>query len=238
MLSYKSKLQNLLSLVIFGLEKLCFSKKNIRFSWPEDLSFNRKDPRVKKCWDLLRKSSTSSPRMTKGGEFFNLLHRLFFLICYCGRPSRLGKTFSIAWLAGMTLEGALSSPALAEIRIESPWVRASTGPNAALFMTLVNTGETPEKLTSAHIDACAHTELHTHVEENGIFRMREVDFIDIPAGGSTDLKPGGHHVMLMKIHAPLQEGDEIPVTLSFEKSDAVTLIAPVKGMGGGCCHKR
>ncbi|MBI2706979.1 MAG: copper chaperone PCu(A)C [Proteobacteria bacterium] len=153
--------------------------------------------------------------------------KMFFLIC-CWAPA----------YTGITLGSILSSPALADIHIENPWVRASTGPNAALFMTLVNTGETPEKLIDAQIDACAHTELHTHVEENGVFRMREVAFIEIPTRGSTNLKPGEHHVMLMKIHSPLQEGDEVPVTLSFEKNDAVTFIAPVKGMGGGCCHKK
>ncbi len=141
-------------------------------------------------------------------------------------------------IAGIGLGAIFPSPALADIRIENPWVRASTGPNAALFMTLVNTGETPEKLISAQIEACAHTELHTHVEENGVFRMREVEFIEIPAGGSTDLKPGGHHVMLMKIHAPLQEGGEVPVALSFEKQKGVSITAPVKAMAGECCHKR
>ena len=137
----------------------------------------------------------------------------------------------------MGLWAILPSPVLAAIRIENPWIRASTGPNAALFMTLVNTGETPEKLIGAQIDACAYAELHTHVEESGVFRMREVEFIDIPASEQKDLKPGGHHVMLMKIHAPLQEGDAVPVTLSFDKQRGVSFTAPVKAMAGGCCHK-
>jgi copper(I)-binding protein len=141
-------------------------------------------------------------------------------------------------IAGMGLGDILPSPVLADIRIENPWIRASTGPNAALFMTLVNTGETPEKLIGAQIEACAHVELHTHVEENGIFRMREVEFIEIPVGGSANLKPGGHHVMLMKIHDPLQEGDEVPVTLSFEKQKGISFTAPVKAMAGECCHRR
>jgi periplasmic copper chaperone A len=141
-------------------------------------------------------------------------------------------------IAGMGLGAILPSPVLADIHIENPWIRASTGPNAALFMTLVNTEEkTPEKLISAQIEACAHAELHTHVEEKGVFRMREVEFIEIPAGGSTDLKPGGHHVMLMKIHSPLQEGDEVRVTLSFGKQKGISFTAPVKRVAGECCHK-
>lgn len=150
--------------------------------------------------------------------------------------SRLSAVFGVAWITGMTFGATLPSPALADIRIENPWARASTGPNAALFMTIANTGEAPEKLIGAQIEGCDHAELHTHVEENGVFRMREVEFIEIPASGQQDLKPGGHHVMLMKIHAPLREDDEIPVTLSFEKIGKVAFVAPVKGMAGGCCH--
>lgn len=132
---------------------------------------------------------------------------------------------------------AFLSPTLADIRIENPWVRASTGPNAALFMTLVNTGESPEKLVGAQIDICEHAELHTHIEENGIFRMREVDFIEIPAESSIALKPGGYHVMLMKINAPLRKGDEISITLLLDNKKEITFAAPIKDAEGGCCHK-
>jgi len=163
------------------------------------------------------------------------MHRKKYFSC-CTLFSSLCSGLLI--IAGMGLGDILSSPVLADIRIENPWIRASTGPNAALFMTLVNTGETPEKLIGAQTDVCAHAELHTHVEESGVFRMREIEFIEIPAERSADLKPGGHHVMLMKIHAPLQEGDEVPVTLSFEKQKGISFTAPVKAMAGGCCHRR
>jgi len=151
---------------------------------------------------------------------------------------------------GMTIKGpqnalltlfiiirVISSPLFADINIENPWIRASSGPNAALFMTLVNTSDKSEKLKGAQIDVCAHTELHTHVEEKGVFRMREVETIEIPASGQTELKPGGHHVMLMKIHRPLKEGDEIPVTLSFDGGASICCVASVKGLSEGCCHK-
>lgn len=130
------------------------------------------------------------------------------------------------------------SPTLANIRIENPWIRVSAGPNAALFMTIVNTTNTPEKLIDAQIDACEHAELHTHREENGIFRMREVEVIDIPAASYRELKPGGYHVMLMKIHTPLHEGERVPIALSFEREGTVTFTAPVKGLKEkSCCPK-
>ncbi len=146
--------------------------------------------------------------------------------------------FSLSfWIIALMGGGLLSFPAHAGVRIENPWIRASTGPNAALFMTLVNTSDIPEKLVGAQIDACASAELHTHVEDNGVFRMRAVEFIDIPAKGTQALAPGGYHVMLMKIHGPLQEGADVPVTLSFEQGDDVTFTAPVKQGEGKCCHQ-
>jgi copper(I)-binding protein len=133
----------------------------------------------------------------------------------------------------------LTFPAFADILIENPWIRASTGPNAALFMKLINTSSKPEKLINAQIEKCSYTELHTHLENEGIFRMVEVDSIDIPGSGENELKPGGQHVMLMKIHAPLQEGDHVPVILSFQDGPPLQLIAHVKTSAThkcGCGH--
>jgi hypothetical protein len=60
--------------------------------------------------------------------------------------------------------------------------------------------------------------LHTHINTDGVARMRPVEAVPVPAGGMTLLKPGGHHVMLRGLGSPLKEGDSFPLTLVFEKA--------------------
>jgi copper(I)-binding protein len=126
----------------------------------------------------------------------------------------------------------LNTAVSAEIKIVDPWVRASTGPNAALFMKIVNTDPQPAKLIKGEISGCAHTELHTHVHEEGQMKMQQVDFIEVPSNGHAMLKPGEDHVMLMKLHQPLRTGDNVNVTLFFENEEPMKHIVPVKATAG------
>jgi copper(I)-binding protein len=64
-------------------------------------------------------------------------------------------------------------------------------------------------------------ELHVHVHEGGVMKMREVPGYDVPAQGSFELKPGGAHLMFMSIRQPFKEGEKVPVTLKFEKAGEV-----------------
>ena len=128
-----------------------------------------------------------------------------------------------------------SGPLSADVTVKNAWIRPSTGPNAALFITLVNTSPSLEKLTAARLEGCHHAELHAHEETNGISRMIQVQAIEIPPLGEKELKPGGHHIMLMKLHTPLQEGDSVPVLLTFETGKTVELMAPVKMEPSNCC---
>jgi copper(I)-binding protein len=126
----------------------------------------------------------------------------------------------------------LNSAVSAEIKIVDPWVRASTGPNAALFMKIVNTADQPAKLIKGEISGCAHCELHTHMHEDGQMQMKEIDSIVVPGKGEAVLEPGENHVMLMKLHQPLQEGDNVNVTLFFENEEPMDHIVPVKAIAG------
>ena len=74
-------------------------------------------------------------------------------------------------------------------------------------------------------------ELHNHIMENGIARMRRVDAIDVPAGNSVTLKPGGYHLMLTDLKAPLKEGDLVKLTLVFEKAGEIEVEATVGPLG-------
>lgn len=141
-------------------------------------------------------------------------------------------------LSALAVLAALSLPAHAEpvkagaMEIESAFARASpkVARAGAGFMTLRNTGTEADRLIAASSEVSAVTELHTHINDNGVMRMRQVEAIDIPAGGTVELKPGGLHVMFMNLHGPLMEGTEFPVILRFERAGEVTVTIPVKGV--------
>lgn len=123
----------------------------------------------------------------------------------------------------------------AAIRLEKPWVRASSGPNAALFVTLVNISPTRDALIGAEIEGCERTELHDHIETNGVFRMVEVPEIGIPGKGQMELKPGAHHVMLRGIQAPLHKGDTMFVRFVFKSHPPLSVRVPIKVEGTTKC---
>lgn len=120
------------------------------------------------------------------------------------------------------------------IVVSGAWARA-TAPQAVsggVFLTIRNTGATDDRLVTAASPAAARAELHTHVMDNGIMRMRPVEGgIPVPAGQTVELKPGGLHVMLIGLTGPLVEGARVPLTLGFEQAGAVPVEAEVLAAG-------
>jgi hypothetical protein len=114
-------------------------------------------------------------------------------------------------------------PAMAQVKIENAWTRA-TAPGAKIaagYMTIRNASKSADRLVGVSSPAAQKVEPHVTVKDGDIYRMREVKGYDIPAGGSFELKPGGAHLMLMNIKAPLKEGDKVPLTLRFEHAGEV-----------------
>ena len=68
--------------------------------------------------------------------------------------------------------------------------------------------------------------------DKDIMKMREVKSLIVPAGGALELKPGGYHMMLINLKAPLKQGDKVPVTLKFEKAGEVKVELAVESLGG------
>ncbi len=136
----------------------------------------------------------------------------------------------LAFASGASYAGDAT---LGDLRIEGAWARASAGParNGAAYLTVVNAGGQPDQLVAAASEASAKAELHTHEHENGVMRMRQVPAIDIPAGQSVSLQPGGAHVMLFELGQPLTQGTSFPVTLTFAKAGSVTVMVDVKPAG-------
>jgi copper(I)-binding protein len=122
---------------------------------------------------------------------------------------------------------------LAQVSIEKPWARA-TAPSAKVaggYMVIRNAGAAGDRLVSASSPAAAKVELHVHLNENGVMKMREVPGYDVPAKGAFELKPGGAHLMFMDIRRPFKEGEKLPVKLKFEKAGEVIAEFQVGGMG-------
>jgi periplasmic copper chaperone A len=122
-----------------------------------------------------------------------------------------------------TLLAVLASAALAQVEIEKPWARA-TAPGAKVaagYMILHNRAAAPDRLVGAASPAAERVELHVHIRDGDIMRMREVKAYDIPAKGRFELKPGGPHLMFIDIRQPFKEDQKIPVTLKFEQAGEV-----------------
>ncbi len=102
------------------------------------------------------------------------------------------------------------------------------GQNSAAYMTLVNSGDTADRVLSATTDVAQVVELHTVEMEDNVMKMRPVEQIDIPANGQVELRPGGLHVMLIDLKQSLKEGDLVNLTLILEKAGAIEVQAPVR----------
>ena len=124
-----------------------------------------------------------------------------------------------------------------DIKIEGAWARPSPKMAAAgaAYMTIRNTGGEADRLISGQTPAANVIELHeTLIDENGVMKMRPKEGgIEAPAGGSAELHPGGMHIMLINLKKPLETGDVIPLTLTFEKSGEMTIDVPVAEQAPG-----
>ncbi|WP_404382837.1 copper chaperone PCu(A)C [Caenispirillum salinarum] len=119
------------------------------------------------------------------------------------------------------------------VEIHQPWARASAGMarNGGAFLMLKNTGAEDRAVVAAASDVAKTVELHTHIKEGDVMKMREVEKIAVPANGTTLLQPGSYHVMLMGLHAPLEEGQVFDITLTLDNGETATVATHVKGVG-------
>jgi len=117
------------------------------------------------------------------------------------------------------------------VKIEDPWARA-TPPGAkigAAYMKIIGTAA--DRLVGASSPAAAKVELHVTEKQGDVMRMRQVKAYDIPAMGGFELAPGGAHLMLVDLKAPLKEGAKVPLTLRFEKAGEVKVELQVRALG-------
>ena len=145
-----------------------------------------------------------------------------------------------------------SAPSGEELGVTGQWARTSPmdATNGAAYFTVVSSGD--DRLTGVKVDpsVAGMAQIHetvmvtddtmamgsdttmamgsdTTMAMGGEMEMREVDGIDIVGGEPLVLEPGGYHVMLMELAAPLEVGTSIAITLTFEKAGDLTIDVPV-----------
>ena len=130
----------------------------------------------------------------------------------------------------LVLATLAAGPALAGSQIEviHPWARP-TIPNrpGAVYLGIHNTGDTADRLVGARAARAEAAELHKSEEKDGAMTMSPVEAIEIPAGGMAQLGPGGFHLMLFGLEAPLKPGETLDLTLVFQQAGEVSVGVPV-----------
>jgi periplasmic copper chaperone A len=138
--------------------------------------------------------------------------------------------------AGLPVAGDSAVAGLAAI---DPWVRVAIMPdsdggpdsppvNSAAYLVLHNASDEDDALVAVESTLADTVELHTVSMVGGIMRMRAVEDLAVPAGGEAVLAPGGFHIMLIGLHAPLVEGDTAELTLRFRSGRTLSVTAPIR----------
>jgi copper(I)-binding protein len=119
------------------------------------------------------------------------------------------------------------------ITVVAPWARATPGGAkvGGAYLELKAAAGAGDRLVSASSTAAGTVEIHEHVNEGGVMKMRRIDGLAVPAGTSVMLKPGGYHLMLMDLKQPLKQGGKLQLTLTFEKAGALSVEGPVAPLG-------
>ena len=134
------------------------------------------------------------------------------------------------------------SPAMAHevtskgVTVAHPWARATPGGATvgAAFMEIKTAAGVTDKLISAASPVAGRVEIHTHLMDGNVMKMRRVEALELKTGGSRILKPMGDHVMFFDLKQPLKEGDTVKIQLTFEKAGVIEVegnIEPAGAMG-------
>ena len=146
--------------------------------------------------------------------------------------------------SGITVKDAWARPTAAQMQatpteamgINSTMTSTSsmnamdTGPVSAVYLTISNSSNKSDKLIKVSATIADVAEVHeTKQMDNGMTGMQPVQGgLEIPANGTVALKPGGYHIMLMKLHQDLVAGQTFSMTLNFQSGQQMTLNVPVK----------
>ncbi len=141
-------------------------------------------------------------------------------------------------LLGLVAAACASADGAPELVVAGAWARETAGnpgENGAVYLTVVNEQREPDRLVGASVEAgvarMAH--LHATVQQGELLRMAAVPAWDVEAeGGTLTLAPGGNHVMLLELAAPLRAGDRFALALLFEHAGEREVTVVVRSAAG------
>jgi len=111
-------------------------------------------------------------------------------------------------------------PAYAQsVIVKEAWIRGTVRGQSATGAFMELTGKSAVRLVSAESPAAKTVEVHSMRMEEGVMKMSPVKGVDVPAGKTVKLAPGGYHVMMMGLEKPLSAGERVPLKLMFELAD-------------------
>jgi periplasmic copper chaperone A len=136
-------------------------------------------------------------------------------------------------------QGMAQTAEIGALKITGAWAKAMLPgqPVGGGYLTVENAGAEADTLVSVTSDASPDVEVHEMKMEGDVMKMRQLtDGLEIPAGGTVELKPGGFHLMFMSVPEPFKEGGMVNVKLKFEKAGEVEVTLPVEAAGPGQMH--
>jgi copper(I)-binding protein len=151
--------------------------------------------------------------------------------------ARLRRSLPFIRVAASIFALTLAAGAAAEVRVDEPWSRATVAGQQAsgAFMTLTSSSDA--RLVAVESPAAGLAEIHEMAMENNVMRMRAIDSLALPAGKPVELRPGGHHLMLLDLKKPLEAGRSVPLTLTVENAqgqrERIDVQAQIRPLGGG-----
>lgn len=136
------------------------------------------------------------------------------------------------WIVG-SIGLVLAASAGAQVTVDEPWVRATAPgqPVAGAYLKIKSVQAAA--IVAVRTPVAARAEVHEMKMDGGVMKMRPVARLQLPAGKTVELRPGGYHVMLVKVAKPLQPGDTVPITLVIDGpggKQEVEVKAEVRGM--------
>ena len=143
----------------------------------------------------------------------------------------------LSTLAALTSATAQAQAADPAITIKDAWVRTTVPGQMATGAFMKITAKEGTRLVGASTPVAGVAEVHEMKMDGDVMKMRAVPVLELPAGKTVELKPGGYHVMLMDLKAALPKDSTVPLTLLFKDAKGVEgkleLKLPVAAMGPG-----
>ena len=157
------------------------------------------------------------------------------------RPvNTLAVSLMLASSALMTLPVSAHDYTQGEVSVAHPWSRPTPPgtPMGVGYMAISNGCHSEITLVAAETPRAESVSIHESITNDGVMSMRPLDNgLTIPAGETVELKPHGYHLMLEKLSSPLQEGERIPLTLTFDGAPAMKLELSVDPLDAAPMHE-